>query len=215
MTIFFVPSRDSQTASNHAVALHMVAQGDVPIFADHATRARLHSELQANPSDKHIFAMSHGSPTAVEDTNEEEALTTADAVLLQGYRVFSWACLTANELGKVFAANNSVWWGYDCSITAPDERDPYLIVFRDALLSLKNFFATGVDPASASAVLERARAEALRAEQRLHALGASDDVEAMALFSCCNQMWQHLRVWLPGHAQMIAHPEAPSSSIFG
>lgn len=214
MTIFFVSSMDAATQANHAVALEMLAQSDTPLFAADATRARLHSEIQTDRPDNLIFAMCHGSPHAIWDSNGEEALTAADAANLEDYKIFCWACHTAKELGQSFSANGSTWWGYDCAITAPDERQPYLSVFRDVLQVLKNIFPTGVDDVSVAAVFMAAKAACANAETRLEALGASDDDAAMSIYSCCNQMWQHLCVWLGGQDQMIAHPDARSSSIF-
>lgn len=215
MTIFFVSSTDPATQANHAIALEMLVQSDVALFEAEATRARLHSEFQIAPPDNLIFAMSHGSPEALWDANGEAALSAADAANLQGYKIFCWACHTARELGQSFAAHGSTWWGYDCAITAPDARPPYAIVFRDLLLNLKQSFPTGIDSASVVAVLTAIRNACVDAETRLEELGASDDDDAMSIYSCCNQMWQHLRVWVAGHGQPMIHPDAPRSSIFG
>ncbi|MBB4192210.1 hypothetical protein GGE45_004397 [Rhizobium aethiopicum] len=215
MTIFFVSSTDPATQANHAIALQMLEQNDVTLFAADATRARLHSEFQAAPEDNLVFAMSHGSPNALWDSNGEEALSADDAANLQGYNIFCWACHTAKELGQSFAAYGSTWWGYDCAITAPDPRPPYSTVFRDILLNLKQSFPAGVDAASVAAVFATTRAACVDAETRLEEIGASDDDDAMSIYSCCNQIWQHLCVWLAGQGQPIFHPDAPSSSIFG
>ncbi|TCA97406.1 hypothetical protein E0H65_14135 [Rhizobium leguminosarum bv. viciae] len=215
MTIFFVSSTDQATQANHEIASQMLAQTDVAIFAADATRARLHSELQTVPRNNLVFAMSHGSPNALWDAHGEEALSTGDAINLPGYKIFCWACHTAKELGQSFAAHGSTWWGYDCAITAPDARPPYSGVFRDILLTLKQSFPTGVDAASVAAVLAAVKTACVNAETQLEELGASDDDDAMSIYSCCNQIWQHLCVWLAGQGQPIVHPDAPSSSIFG
>ncbi|RWX35236.1 hypothetical protein [Rhizobium leguminosarum] len=215
MTIFFVSSTDPATRANHAIALQMVEQSDVNLFAENATRERLHTEFQTDPPQNLVFAMSHGSPNALWDSNEEEALAAHDAANLQGYKIFCWACHTAKELGQSFAAQGSTWWGYDCAITAPDARPPYLIVFRDILLSLKQRFPAGVDAASVAVVFATIKAECDDAEIRLEEAGASDDDDAMSIYSCCNQIWQHLCVWLAGQGHPIFHPDAPRSSIFG
>lgn len=214
MTIFFVCSTDPATQANHAIALQMLVQSDVALFAADATRARLHSEFQTNSPNNLIFAMSHGSPTALWDANGEEALSAADAANLQGYKIFCWACHTGKELGRSFATHGSTWWGYDCAITAPDARPPYSTVFRDILLSLKQSFPTGVDAATVATVFTAVKTACVDAETRLEELGASDDDDAMSIYSCCNQIWQHLCVWLAGQGQPIVHPDAPSSSIF-
>ncbi len=215
MTIFFVSSTDPATQANHSIALEMLAQSDLALFAADATRARLHSEFQSVSPDNLIFAMSHGSPDALWDANGEQALSVADAMNLQGYKIFCWACHTAKELGQSFAAHGSTWWGYDCAITAPDTRQPYSTIFRDLLLYLKQGFPTGVDSASVGAVFAAIKNACVDAETQLEILGASDDVDAMSIYSCCNQIWQHLCVWLAGQGQPMIHPDAPSSSIFG
>lgn len=215
MTIFFVSSTDPATQANHAIALQMREQSDLILFAADATRARLHSEFQNNTLNNLIFAMSHGSPHAVLDSNGEPALSASDAVNLHGYKIFCWACHTAKGLGETFAAHGSTWWGYDCAITAPDERAPYSTVFRDLLLGLKQAFPTGVDPVSVADVFTAIKDACIDAETRLEELGASDDNDAMSIYSCSNQIWQHLSVWLAGQGQPITHHEAPNSSIFG
>ncbi|MBY3307522.1 hypothetical protein HFO04_32850 [Rhizobium laguerreae] len=65
-----------------------VEQSDVNLFAENATRERLHTEFQTDPPHNLVFAMSHGSPNALWDSNEEEALAADDAANLQGYKIF-------------------------------------------------------------------------------------------------------------------------------
>lgn len=215
MTIFFVSSSDAATQANHNIALQMLEENDLTLFAANATRARLHFECQSNPPQKHIFAMGHGSPAAVLDSNGEAALSEADAMNLTNYKIFCWACFTAKTLGGTFAAHGSTWWGYDCAITAPDDRPLFSVVFRDLLMLLKQNFPSGIDQISVGNVFDAIKAACFGAEARLEELGASDDSDAMSLYSCCNQMWQHLCVWLAGQEEPIVHPDAPRSSIFG
>ncbi|MBY5367823.1 hypothetical protein [Rhizobium leguminosarum] len=215
MTIFFVTLTDEPTRANHAVALSMVEQGDVTLFAANATRFRLHSEVQRNGHDRKIFAMSHGSEDTVVDAAGNAALSTADATQLIGYKIFSLACLTGRALGRDFAANGSTWWGYDTVINAPDERSPYSGVFSELLLVLKRNFPNAVDALTTAQVLAIIKDACTEAMKRLHELGASQDRHAMAMYSCCNEIWQHLCVWLAGESTPILHPDVPSSSIFG
>jgi hypothetical protein len=211
MTIFFVTHSDSQTAANLAVAKKIAAHTDIKLFGCDALRDRLHGQLLGER--RSIFSMSHGSRFAIIDSNGVEAVVEDDGRALIGFKVYAWACLTARFLGGVLAQKDIHWWGYDASITAPDDRQEYLDIFAEVMSIAKNNFEYGIDHSSVQIVLGLIKDACHAAEKKLDSVGAGEDEDAMSLYSCCYQIWSRLCIWLPGAQQPIKHGEAPPAFI--
>ncbi|MFG0393013.1 hypothetical protein ACF8LH_04195 [Pseudomonas sp. zbq_4] len=211
MTIFFVANSDSQTAANLAVAYRIAAPTDIRLFDKDALRGNLYLHLSGEK--RAIFSMSHGSPFAIFDSQGVEAVAESDGIALSGFKVYAWACLTAKSLGGILAKKNIYWWGYDTSVTAPDDRQRYIGIFSEVLSVAKDNFEHGVDRASVETVLDLIRDACHEAELKLDYIGAGDDENAMELYSCCYQIWSRLCMWLPGGSEPIKHAEAPPAYI--
>ncbi|EPQ5994988.1 TPA: hypothetical protein QHK14_003377 [Klebsiella pneumoniae] len=211
MTIFFVTNSDSQTAANLAVAKKIAANTDIKLFGCDALRDKLHNELSGKK--RAIFSMSHGSRLAIIDSDGNEAIVEHDGDALSGYKVYAWACMTAQSLGGTLAQENIHWWGYDAAITAPDDREKYLDIFSEVISTAKNNFEDGVDHSSIQRILDLIKDACDTAQEQLDSIGAIDDENAMSLYSCCHQIWARLCIWLPGAQQPIKHRNAPSAYI--
>ncbi|MBX4672185.1 hypothetical protein ACVZCY_21995 [Klebsiella grimontii] len=211
MTIFFVTNSDSQTAANLAVAKKIAANTDIKLFGCDALRDRLHNELSGEK--RAIFSMSHGSRLAIIDSDGVDAVVEHDRYVLSGYKVYAWACMTAQFLGGALAQEDIYWWGYDAAITAPDDRDKYLDIFSEVISTAKNNFENGVDHSSIQRILDLIKDACHTAEIKLESVGATDDEDAMSLYSCCHQIWARLCIWLPGAQQPIKHRDAPPAYI--
>lgn len=211
MILFFVSAHDGPTKSNLVVANKIASAEDVKLFAQNATRANLHASLVGPTQHQAVFAMAHGSKPAVYDNQGEAAIHSGDASSFLGSTVFAWACYTGVQLGNSMAQGGVTWWGYDSAITAPDDRPEYLEIYCALFRQVKDTFATGTDKASVDAVLEGIRIACIRAVKELDALGAPDDPDAMSLYSCCNQTWERLSVWLGTNSNApLRHSLAPS-----
>lgn len=211
MTIFFVTNSDSQTAANLAVAKKIAANTDIKLFGCDALRDRLHNELSGEK--RTIFSMSHGSRVAIIDSDGVEAVSEHDGYALSGYKVYAWACMTAQFLGGAMAKEDIHWWGYDAAITAPDDREKYLDIFSEVISIAKNNFENGVDHSSIQRILDLIKDACHTAEKKLESVGANDDDDAMSLYSCCHQIWARLCIWLPGAEKPIKHRDAPPAYI--
>ncbi|WP_054633303.1 hypothetical protein [Pantoea stewartii] len=211
MTIFFVTNCDKQTSANLAVAKRISANTDIKLFGCDALRFKLHNELSGEK--RAIFSMSHGSRSAIIDSDGVEAVMEYDGHVLSGYKVYAWACMTAQFLGGALAQEDIHWWGYDAAITAPDDRVKYLDIFSKVISTAKNNFENGVDHSSTQKILELIKDACDTAEEELDGVGADDDENAMSLYSCCYQIWSRLCVWLPGAQQPIKHRDAPPAYI--
>lgn len=210
MSIFFVTDHDAATKCNHAVAMKMTAVSEVRLFSDQATAETLRLELANHGNDKTAFLMSHGRPTHIVGNDNEVALEQSDLAQLAQWNIFAWACWTSCRLGYHLAQQDVIWWGYDCAITAPDPRPKYIDVYVD----LFNFVKDGFFKASTSEdILEfihRIKDEVDLAVQKLDVLTQNDPPETiLSLYSCCEQLWKALRVWLDKAEQPVRHPFAP------
>ncbi|MEE5067561.1 hypothetical protein V2J97_26340 [Pseudomonas alliivorans] len=211
MTIFFVTHSDRQTEANLAVAKKIVAHTDIELFGCDALRDRLHDQLLGEK--RAIFSMSHGSRLAIIDSDGVEAVVENDWRALTGFKVYAWACSTARLLGGVMAQKDIHWWGYDATITAPDDRQEYLDIFAEVMSIAKNNFEHGIDHSSVQIVLDLIKDACHVAEKKLDSLCVAEDEDPMALYCCCYQIWSRLCIWLPGAQQPIKHRDAPPAYI--
>ncbi|WP_063031780.1 hypothetical protein [Pseudomonas yamanorum] len=213
MTIFFVTNSDRQTEANLAVARRIAVSTDVILFDRDALRLKLHEQLLLQGEMRAIFSMSHGSESAIIDTVGDTAIFDADGIALNGFKVFAWACLTAKKLGGSLAQQNIYWWGYDASVTAPDDRDAYIDIYAEILRVAKLNFERGTDDISVRDILDIIKNACCVAEEKLDMAGAGEDDDAMSLYSCCRQIWTCLCIWLPQQPHPIKHYEAPAAFI--
>ncbi|MGE5471201.1 MAG: hypothetical protein ACM3X0_10435 [Bacteroidota bacterium] len=212
MTILFVTSHDEATQANHSMALRIEDNSDLRLYKHDAIRASLLNALQ-NQDDTTVFIMSHGRPVSVVDNMNSRAIDELDGPILSNYKIFAWACWTGATLGYKLAQSGTVWWGYDCPVTAPDERDPYASIMSNFFKTAKTLFVSANDYASVMQVLERIKNVCINAQYELDSIGADQDVDAFSIYSCCNQFWERLSVWLADHAVPCRHPLAPPAYI--
>ncbi|EPL09852.1 hypothetical protein [Pseudomonas sp. CF150] len=209
--IFFVTAYDEATRANHAIARRMIIDSDINLLEFDAVRFNLKANLCS--SEGAIFSMAHGRTIAVIDNNGEYALHEADASLLVGFKVFAWGCHTSTTLGYKMSRSDVVWWGYDCAVTAPDDRIQYIDVFVRVFDSIKKLFVKGVNKLSVLDILEQIRILCVAAEEEFNILIEDDSCESFAVFSCCNNIWRQLLVWLPALSAPLRHPLAPAPYI--
>ncbi|MFH7040776.1 hypothetical protein ABT392_00410 [Paucibacter sp. JuS9] len=209
MTIVFVTAHDTQTAANLAIAQLIASPGDINIFGANATRANLLQTLASAIGPQSLFCMSHGSRDALLDDVRMGALQANDAELLGTCKVFAWACNTGARLGHVVAQAGGIWWGYDCPITAPDDRPMYTPIFAGIFAAIKTAFAACEDEASVAALLLHIQGLCEAALAALDQMGAQHDFDSFSIYSCCNQIWSRLSVWLAHQPNPSRHPMAP------
>lgn len=209
MTIVFVTAHDPQTAANLAIAQLIGSPSDLNILGANATRANLLQMLGAAVGPQSLFCMSHGSRDALLDDVRMGALQATDAELLETCKVFAWACNTGARLGHVVSQAGGIWWGYDCPITAPDDRPKFIQIFVGIFSAIKGSFAACEDEASVDALLLHIKSLCDAALAALDKMGAQNDLDAFSLYSCCNQIWSRLSVWLAHRPDPCRHPKAP------
>lgn len=213
MTILFVTAQDYQTQANLTIAQKIAANTDQPLFGASANRAML-LNLVLNPQhDRTVFSMSHGSRTAVIGHDDSPALHEGDGNALYGFSVFAWACHTGATLGHSLAQAGVTWWGYDCAVTAPDSRIQFQDIFANVFGVVKCKFVSGVDVNSVNNALMDIQLACDTALKELDSCQAFNDVDAFSLYSCCNQLWRSLSVWLAGSKDPCRHPDAPPAFI--
>ncbi|AEF90623.1 hypothetical protein DelCs14_3631 [Delftia sp. Cs1-4] len=213
MTIVFVTAHDPQTEANLSIARLITAPDDLNIFGEDATRANLIQILSTAAGSRPLFCMSHGSRDAVLDDVHVGALQAKDARLLESRKVFAWACHTGARLGHSVGQSGGIWWGYDCAITAPDNRVKYAKIFATIFSEIKESFAACENEESAYALIQRIRELCEAALEALDKMGAKYDEDSFSLYSCCNQIWSRLSVWLAHQTNPCRHPMAPSPFI--
>ena len=210
--LFFVPAHDEATNANFSLVGALNAPGDVLLHGESATRDALQGAI-ATAEVKALFAMAHGKKNALLDNNRHDAIQRGDAASLSGFQVFAWACHTGAGLGHHVAQAGATWWGYDCAVTAPDDRAVYSSIQRRALEVAKTEFRSGIDAISIHTVLGNIRVACLDAIDALDGLHAFEDEDCFALYSFCNQVWQRLSVWVGADAVPHRHPGGPAPYI--
>lgn len=209
MTILFVTAQDPQTQANLTIAKKIVISTDQSLFGALAIRTALLNAMLNLQHDRTIFSMSHGSKLAVIGHDNTPALEAGDSGALNGFSVFAWACHTGATLGHSFSKAGVTWWGYECAVTAPDDRVQFQDVFAQLFSVAKSEFVSGVDVPSVARALVAVHVACEVAVTQLDALEADKDDYAFSLYSCCNQLWRNLSVWLAGCQAPCRHPLAP------
>lgn len=216
--IFFIPSYDEATDANLSIGYKVatsnpVAQAaPITLFREAATPEALVEKLKSSRAP--LFVMSHGRPDSVMTSrtnkeNEEIALSVNHCAFLTEKTVFAFACHTATFLGEVVAQHGGVWFGYTGPISAPDTDsqcyEDFVAIFR--------FIAISVPLLS---TLE----EREQFWQKLHQLceGAKRKVSTryfgkktnkiFGMLSALFQIWDRLRIWIPGASRPEMHPRA-------
>jgi hypothetical protein len=210
MSIFFVTDHDVATKCNYSVALMMDSAADQKLMGPDASAEALRLELSNHRGVKTAFLMSHGKPTHIVDNFSRSALEISDSAMLDQWRIFAWACWTSCKLGYHIGNQGVIWWGYDCKITAPDIRPEYV----DLYVGLFNFVKSGFAQASTSDdvldFINDLKNEVDLVVQELDVLTRNEPPHTiLSLYSCCEQLWKALRVWMNGAQEPLLHPYAP------
>jgi hypothetical protein len=210
--IFFIPCYDSATEGNLAVAVQILPDACHALLSDRATRAGLLESLASTGVP--LFCMSHGRPDRLLAQGGETALSGVDAPALGLRPVFAFACHTASELGEVTAKKGAFWWGYTGRVTAPDSTEMVLPLFVEIFAYIRDAFPGADSAASCRDVLTRIAELCHEAEARVDdLLGTGDTLDVGSIYLCLLQLWQRLRVWVPGGREPLIHPQAPPPNL--
>jgi hypothetical protein len=206
--IFFVPRYDAATEANLSVALNLLPEGAHALLAEVATRAELMAALTA--WEEPLFAMTHGRQDRLLAQGGEQALGKDDHALLKGRAIFAYACHSAGELGQVVSSVEGVWWGYTGSIAAPEATPSCLPLFAGIFSYIRDAFPSPYSSRERMDVIGRLADLCHEAELRVDQLGEVDpELDVGSALFCLLHLWQRLRVWEPGAAAPLKHPEAP------
>jgi hypothetical protein len=210
--LLFVTAYDPPTDANLNMAMRFSKHHDHRLLGKAATRQNLLVAI-ATLHPQAIFMMSHGRLHEIKDNNEISALHSGDGSILNGRTVFAWACWTGAQLGYDLSQAGANWWGYDCKITAPDDRKKYARIQANFFKLCKQLYATAKTKQDVLAILDRLELECKKSLASLDQAGAGHDVDAFSIYSTCNQFWERLLVWQAGTVGHIRHPSAPSVYI--
>ena len=213
MTIGFIAGGDPALDANLAVAQPLLEIFGCSAIGNRATRTALLELLEEYPDEVSIFSMSHGSLSHIVGADKSHVITQYDFQTLNDFRVFAWACLTGARLGYLLSRHNTVWWGYDCAVTAPDGRPEYAPIFRRIFSEIINIFppVASIDAGKNAIIAIKALCE--DAAQHLDETDAGNDENAFALYACTRQIWSRLSLWIPGQPGPIRHPFAASAYV--
>ena len=210
-TILFATNYDEPTEANSTVAERIAVAHDVVLLGVAATREALIGAINAQAFP--LFVMAHGSHTSIYETHEDEALGVGDCHLVEGRTLFAWACNTAKSLGRSAADAGGVWLGYDCLLTAPEATEPFLEPFANVFRWIKDNFHAVICAETASAFLNELHLKCVELERVLDALLYVHGGDLFGPLSCCRQMWQQLRVWIPGRELPVSHERSAAAYI--
>jgi hypothetical protein len=214
--IFFVPGYDPATRANLAVAVLILPADGIPLLGEDATRSALLAALaDDSPSERPLFAMSHGRFSRLLAQGGETALSDGEVGLLGGRVSFAYACHTASDLGRLAADQGGVWWGYTGAITAPDVSPLFSPLFGKIFSFIRDTFAVAHSRAAREAVLLRIAELCQAAEREVdELLDMDDDLDVTTAYLCLLHIWQRLRVWETGRNIPLQHPASPPPSLF-
>ena len=161
-----------------------------------------------------LLCMSHGRPDQLLGQHGETALSSMDVPLLGPRPVFAFACHTAGELGEIASREGAYWWGYTGRVTAPDSTEAIIPLFVEIFAYIRDAFPGADSAASCQDVLIRIAELCHEAEARVDdLLGTGDTLDVGSIYLCLLQLWQRLRVWVPGGKEPLIHPKAPPPTL--
>jgi len=210
--LLFVTAYDPATTANLKMAFRFPKHQDHRLLGKKASRDNLLNAI-ATINPQAIFMMSHGQLHVIRDNSDGAALSVSDTQIMNGRTVFAWACWTGSQLGYVLSNAGANWWGYDCAVTAPDERPKYARIQANFFKLGKRLFDTAKRPQDVPAILESLKQECSKVLASLDQAGAANDLEAFSIYSTCNQFWERLLVWHSHTNVPIRHPVAPPPYI--
>jgi len=136
------------------------------------------------------------------DPATEGNLAVALRILPEGCR----ALLSSRE--------GTFWWGYTGRVTAPDSTEAVLPLFVEIFAYIRDAFPGADSAASCGDVLTRISELCHEAEVRVDdLLDTGTTLDVGSIYLCLLQLWQRLRVWLPGGMEPLLHPEAPPPAL--
>ena len=212
MTIFFVTAHDDATNANRVMANYVCKPHDLQLYEISAVRSSLLNAL-TDGSHSTAFLMSHGKPYGIVGNDNIFAINENDGSTLANFKVFAWACWTGSRLGHYISLQGGIWWGYDCRVTAPDERPKFAKIMAPFFQTAKDNFGNGIDAHSILTILNQIQSKCIQALNDLDAIDAHLDEDGFSLYSCCNQFWERLSVWMVGMDMPFRHPAAPPPFI--
>jgi hypothetical protein len=222
--ILFVPAHDSQTYSNLAIAQKITGLNDICLFENDAIKSELLQILTAdfaeNTDRNSLFVMSHGEGGSFDDNQRSLLFVEKTEIrLLNDRKCFVYACLTANESGRFIAqnlSNNSVYWAYTGSITAPPiveigyVDEAVLAEFIPIFTFIKNSFNNCHTEKAIHEFLQHLKNLCEQAADNLDIIGDFDQ----EIYACLNHIWGRLCVFIGGNKEDIRHIEAETGYLF-
>ncbi|MEM9538457.1 MAG: hypothetical protein AAGA60_02980 [Cyanobacteria bacterium P01_E01_bin.42] len=227
--IVFVPGYDPSTYANLKIARLLNPSNCILLFENKATREELVNILEISKFP--LFVMSHGISNAfkaqpdpkptnrkeVQTLNQENiAFSNMDVTLLKQRTVYAFACNTAQELGEVAANFGSIWWGYSDTVPCPfDNPNPEVTtIFVDIFDFIKDNFTDPVSSEDIQIFLDKLKIKCENSAEQIDLIDAQEEFDdILAIYATLIQIWDRLRVWLPGQEQPEQHPHSSSPSL--
>lgn len=200
--IVFITAHDEPTNDNLLVAGHLGAHAIIGLLGPDAIRANVLDALQAHPYSP-FMAFSHGQPESIRGNDDQPALMIADTHLLGNRESFAFACHTAHVLGPNVSAQGGTWFGYTGPVNCLPADPDGIHHFSD----IADFVAQRF-PGCNSANDARAFVKDISdlTEQKHDAIVASGTY-TFEMLHALRDISRRLRIWLPGAAGPIRHPE--------
>ena len=128
--ITFITNFDEATEANYNIYNTLNIEPSRSLIGLDATTTNLSAALLDSKRD--IFAMSHGDNHILYDQNKASTFSNqsfAD-LNLTGINIFSFACNTSNQLGKVASRNSCNWLGFTEPINPPEQDDELHDIYK-------------------------------------------------------------------------------------
>ena len=207
--IVFITAHDEPTSENLQVAGHLLRVATNGLLGEDAVRANIVAALTAEPNQP-LLAFSHGHPESIRGNDDQPALMIADTHLLCDRESFAFACHTAGLLGPNVSARGGTWFGYVGAVNClPADQDAIHHFSAIADFVARRF------PGCNTALGAQAFINDIAAltDQKHEAILATDTY-TFEMLHALRDISRRLRIWLPGAAAAIMHPEGFGDPIF-
>lgn len=203
--IEFIPAYDDATLANLKMIAPLLQPGAI-IGAE--AGATLRDALVSAP-DRPLFAMSHGRPDALLGQGGAPALTIREAGLLRGRVGYAFACHTGTELGGGVASAGGWWFGYAGVIDAPGDGAEEAALLRALFSRVRDLCWQAADSGSPARIIDLIWDMIGDTESAMLEIDSSN-----ITFFCLFSMRNRLRLWCPGAASPLKHPEATDPPLY-
>ncbi|WP_368084817.1 hypothetical protein [Vibrio splendidus] len=205
--IAFVTNYDENTNCNYMLYSHLSISPNVELLDASAVAFRLNQESQTER--RNVFAMSHGTEDILKDQDRMAAIDSSNIANFSDMSVFSYACNTSINLGRVASESGCTWYGYNDRINVPEPDEELIPMYSVLFEFIVDNFPNGNSRNSIENFINELKGLCEIKINELDAMNVSGQfAPTSGAYQSVHQLWGKLQVWLANDSQYIMHAEA-------